>query len=265
MRTMKERVGITVMGSALGFFVGILPGTGATPASFLGYGIARQHSKNPEKYGKGAIEGVIAPQSAANAAGVAALLPMVALGIPGSPTAAVLLAGLYMWGLWPGPRLFLEQPVLVWGLIASLFSANVVALLICLIGTPLLAAIMRVSWGLLTPIIVIACFIGTYVMRNVMFDVWCTLAFGLVGYLMKKRGYPLAPLAVALVLGNMTEEALRQALIMGEGSMAIFFTRPISAVIMSISIILFLLPAIKIGIARARAALANRKPAQESG
>ncbi|MFQ6077598.1 MAG: tripartite tricarboxylate transporter permease, partial [Thermodesulfobacteriota bacterium] len=262
---MKERAGITLLGSALGFCVGILPGTGATPASFLGYGIARQYSRHPERYGKGAIEGVISPQSAANAAGVGALLPMVTLGVPGSPTAAVLLAGLYMWGLWPGPRLFIEQPVFVWGLIASLFAANAVVLLICLLGTPLLAAIMRIPWGILTPIIVIACFIGTYVMRNVMFDVWVTLAFGLVGYLMKKRNYPLAPLAVALVLGNMTERALRQSLIMGDGSLAIFFTRPISAVVMSVALFLFLLPAIRIGMDRARVALGNRRRAQESG
>ncbi len=170
-----------------------------------------------------------------------------------------------MWGLWPGPRLFIEQPVFVWGLIASLFAANVVVLLICLLGTPLLAAIMRIPWGILTPLIVIACFIGTYVMRNVMFDVWVTLIFGLVGYGMKKLNYPLAPLAVALVLGNMTERALRQSLIMGDGSMAIFFTRPISAVVMSFAIFLFLLPAIRIGMDRARVALANRRRAEEGG
>lgn len=252
LKALKERFKITIMGSVLGFFIGILPGTGATPASFLGYGIARQYSKNPEKYGKGAIEGVIAPQSAANAAGIGSLLPMIALGVPGSPTAAVLLSGLYMWGLDPGPRLFLEEPAFVWGLIASLFVANVVVLIICLIGTPLLASIMRIPWGLLTPIIVIACFVGTYVMRNLMFDVWVTLAFGLVGYGMKKLNYPLAPLAVALVLGNMTERALRQSLIMGDGSFGIFFTRPISAIVLSIAFILFLLPAIKFGISRAK-------------
>ncbi len=262
-RLLKERFKVTAMGSILGFFIGILPGTGATPASFLGYGIARQYSKHPEKYGKGAIEGVIAPQSAANAAGLGSLLPMIALGVPGSPTAAVLLSGLYMWGLDPGPRLFTEEPVFVWGLIASLFVANVVVLIICLIGTPLLASIMRIPWGLLTPTIVIACFVGTYVMRNLMFDVWVTLAFGLVGYVMKKLNYPLAPLAVALVLGNMTERALRQSLIMGDGSIAIFFTRPISATIMLIAFVLFAIPAIKFGISRAAVVLNKRKSAQE--
>ena len=236
----------TILASIMGFFVGVLPGTGATPASFLGYGLAKQYSKNPERYGHGAIEGVIAPQAAANAAGTGSLLPMVSLGIPGSPTAAVLLAGLYMWGLWPGPRLFMEEPVFVWGLIASLFLSGTVCLIICMIGVPWLAAIMRVPWGLLTPVIVIACFIGSFVMRNLMFDVWCTLVFGVLGYILKKMKYPLAPLAVALVLGDMTERFLRQSLIMGDGSFGIFFTRSISASFMVVAFFLFLFPAIKV-------------------
>jgi len=242
----KKHFGLTVLSSLLGFFVGILPGTGATPASFLGYGIAKQYSKEPERYGNGAIEGILAPQAAANSAGTGALLPMISLGIPGSPTAAVLLAGLYMWGLWPGPRLFIEEPVFVWGLIASLFLSGTVCLLICLVGTPALASIMKIPWGLLTPVIVIACFIGSYVMRNLMFDVWCTLIFGGLGYVMKKLKYPLAPLAVALVLGAMTERFLRQSLIIGDGSFSVFFTRPIAAVFMIIAIFLFGLPAFKL-------------------
>jgi putative tricarboxylic transport membrane protein len=236
----------TVLASIMGFFVGVLPGTGATPASFLGYGLAKQYSKDPDKYGKGAIEGIIAPQSAANAAGTGSLLPMITLGIPGSPTAAVLLAGLYMWGLWPGPRLFMEQPVFVWGLIASLFLAGFVCLIICLVGTPMLASIMRVPWGILTPIIVVACFVGSFVMRNLMFDVWCTLIFGVLGYIMKKLKYPLAPLAVALVLGDMTERFLRQSLILSDGSFGIFFTRPIAGVCSTFAVILFLFPIYKI-------------------
>ncbi|MGA6993487.1 MAG: tripartite tricarboxylate transporter permease [Candidatus Deferrimicrobiaceae bacterium] len=236
----------TIAASVMGFFVGVLPGTGATPASFLGYGLAKQYSKDPDKYGKGAIEGIIAPQAAANAAGTGSLLPMITLGIPGSPTAAVLLAGLYMWGLWPGPRLFMEQPVFVWGLIASLFLAGTVCLIICLIGTPMLASIMRVPWGILTPIIVVACFVGSFVMRNLMFDVWCTLIFGVLGYIMKKLKYPLAPLAVALVLGDMTERFLRQSLILSDGSFSIFFTRPIAGVCSGFAIFLFLLPVYKL-------------------
>ncbi len=246
----------TVLASIMGFFVGVLPGTGATPASFLGYGLAKQYSKDPDRYGKGAIEGIIAPQSAANAAGTGSLLPMITLGIPGSPTAAVLLAGLYMWGLWPGPRLFLEQPTFVWGLIASLFLAGIVCLIICLLGTPMLASIMRIPWGILTPIIVVACFVGSYVMRNLMFDVWCTLIFGLFGYILKKLKYPLAPLAVALVLGDMTERFLRQSLILSDGSFSIFFTRPIAAVCSVFAILLFLFPVYKYIQSKRKAAVA---------
>lgn len=245
LKALWNRLGITAMGTTLGFFVGALPGTGATPASFLGYGIAKQYSRDPDKYGKGTVEGVIAPQSAAQAAGTASLLPLVTLGIPGSPTAAVLMAALFMYGLWPGPRLFVEEPVFIWGLIASLFVANAICLVICLLAAPALAAIMRVPWGILTPIIVVAMIIGGYVMRNLMMDVWMMLGFGIIGYIMKKLKYPLAPLAVALVLGAMTERALRQSLIIGDGSMAIFFTRPVSATILAIALLLFLFPAIR--------------------
>jgi len=241
-REVRKHFGITLLSAILGFFVGILPGTGATPASFLGYGIAKQYSKEPEKYGEGAIEGILAPQAAANSAGTGALLPMITLGIPGSPTAAVLLSGLYMWGLWPGPRLFLEEPVFVWGLIASLFVAGFMCLIICLAGTPLLASVMNVPWGMLTPVIIVACFIGSYVMRNIMFDVWCTLIFGALGYVLKKLKYPLAPLAVALVLGEMTERFLRQSLIMSDGSFGIFFYRPLAGMFSVIAILLFLFP-----------------------
>jgi len=253
---LKKHFGITFLSSILGFFVGILPGTGATPASFLGYGVAKQYSKEPEKYGEGAVEGILAPQAAANSAGTAALLPMVTLGIPGSPTAAVLLSGLYMWGLWPGPRLFLEEPVFVWGLIASLFVAGAMCLVICLAGTPALAAVMNVPWGMLTPVIVVACFVGSYVMRNIMFDVWCTLIFGGLGYILKKLKYPLAPLAVALVLGEMTERFLRQSLIMSDGSFAIFFNRPLAATFSIIAIALFLFPVYQLYAKKKKAAKA---------
>lgn len=243
----KKHFGLTVLSSVMGFFVGVLPGTGATPASFLGYGIAKQYSKHPEEYGKGAVEGILAPQSAANSAGAGALLPLVTLGIPGSPTAAVLLSGLYMWGLWPGPRLFIDEPRFIWGLIASLFVAGTMCLVICLAGVPALAAIMRIPWGMLTPVIIVACFVGSYVMRNLMFDVWCTLIFGGIGYVLKKLKYPLAPLAVAIVLGEMTETFLRQSLIMSDGDIMILLgpARPLAMFFMWIAIALFLLPVFK--------------------
>lgn len=255
LKAISSRFGITFMGIILGFVVGVLPGTGAAPSAFLAYGVAKQYSRHPEKYGDGIVEGVIAPQSAANSAGIASLLPLITLGIPGSATAAVLMSALFMYGLWPGPRLFMDAPEFCWGLMASMFVANAICLIICLAGTPLLAAVMRVPWGIISPIIIIACMVGSFVMRNLMFDVWTTLIFGLLGYVMKKLKYPLAPLAVALVLGGMAEEALRQSLLMGHGSIAIFFERPLTASVLGVAFLLFSLPLIRIGISKARATL----------
>ncbi|GIX48415.1 MAG: tricarboxylate transporter [Candidatus Tectimicrobiota bacterium] len=250
LRELKARF-LTLLGSTvLGFWVGILPGTGATPASFLGYGIARQYSKEREAFGSGKLEGVIAPQAAAQAAGIGALLPMITLGIPGSPTAAVLLAGLFTWGLLPGPQLFVEKPDFVWGLVASMYLGNFMALLICLLAVPLLAAIMRTPYAILTPFIVLISLVGSYVIQNSLFDVWLTLLFGLVGYVLKKLRYPLAPLVVALVLGDLAERSLRQSLIMADGSPAIFFTRPLSALFMALAFLLFLWPLLRPALAR---------------
>ena len=226
----------------LGFWVGVLPGTGATPASFMGYGLARQFSKHPERFGKGEVEGVVAPETAAHAAGIGALLPMVTLGIPGSPTAAVMLAGLFIWGLNPGPLLFVEQREFVWGLIGSMYLGNVIGVILVLLLVPAFAAIIRIPFAVLTPLIVILAAIGAYAVNNQILDLWIMLGAAVVGYLCRKLDYPVAPLVVALVLGNMMEQALRQSLIMAQGDVSIFFTRPISLTFMLASAALFLLP-----------------------
>lgn len=231
-----------VTGTLLGFWVGVMPGTGATPASFMSYGLAKRYSKHPEQFGTGTPEGVMAPQVAANAAGIGSLLPLITLGIPGSPTAAVMVAGLYVWGLQPGPRLFAEKPDFAWGLIASMYLGNLMALLMCLLLVPFFAAILRIPYAILGPAIVLLSAIGAYAVKNMMLDIWLLLVFGIVGYVFKKLGYPVAPLVVALVLGDMTEQALRQSLIMSDGSFAIFFTRPISATITAVALILFAIP-----------------------
>ncbi|MGH7267006.1 MAG: tripartite tricarboxylate transporter permease [Candidatus Rokuibacteriota bacterium] len=231
-----------VTGTTLGFWIGVMPGTGATPASFMSYGIAKQYSRHPEKFGTGVPEGVIATESAAHAAGIGALLPMVTLGIPGSPTAAVMLGGLYIWGLTPGPSLFIEEKDFVWGLIASMYIGNVMGVLLCLFLVPLFAAILRVPTPILTPLIILLSAIGAYAVNNTTLDVWLLLIFGVVGYIFKKLRYPLAPLVVALVLGDMTEEALRQSLIISDGSLLIFVQRPIAATFVAISLVLFSLP-----------------------
>jgi putative tricarboxylic transport membrane protein len=245
LRTLWENLLTWFTGTILGFWIGVMPGTGATPASFMSYGMAKQYSKHPEKFGTGVPEGVIATESAAHAAGIGALLPLVTLGIPGSPTAAVILGGLYIWGLQPGPLLFVEQKDFVWGLTASMYIGNVMGVIFCLLMVPIFAAILRTPYAILTPLIVLLSSIGAYAVNNTTFDIQLLLIYGVIGYAFKKLKYPLAPLVIALVLGDMTEEALRQSLILSDGSLMIFFTRPIAAAFMSLTIFLFLLPAIR--------------------
>src|SRR5437870_4020162 len=220
-------------------FVGL---GGATPASFMSYAFAKRFSRHPERFGKGELEGVVAPETAAHAAGVAAMLPMLTLGIPGSPTAAVMLGGLIIWGLQPGPLLFKEKPDFVWGLIASMYTGNIIGVLMLLAFVPLFAAILRIPFAILTPVIVVVCAVGSYAVHNNMIDIWYMVIFGVVGYVFKKLDYPLAPLVLALVLGDLAENALRQSLIMSQGSLTIFVARPISGAITAVALLFFLLP-----------------------
>jgi len=253
-----------VRSTVLGFWIGVLPGTGATPASFMSYGLARQFSPHPERFGKGEVEGVVAPETAAHSAGIGALLPMVTLGIPGSPTAAVMLAGFFIWGLNPGPLLFQTQREFVWGLIGSMYVANVIGVLMVLTLVPAFAAINRIPFGILAPLIVILSSIGAYAANNQILDLWIMLGSGVAGYFFKKLGYPLAPLVVALVLGDMTEQALRQTLIMGQGSVAIFLGRPIAQGFFAAAVLLYALPALRPLWRRARLP-AEAKGAAEPG
>jgi len=225
----------------IGCWMGITPG-GATPASFMSYGIAKRFSKNGDNFGKGEIEGVIAPETAAHAAGTSALLPMLTLGIPGSPTAAVLLGGLMIWGLQPGPMLFVEQKDFVWGLIASMYLGNIAGLIVVLTCVPLFAAILRVPFSIIAPVILVICAVGAYTVANAMFDVWLMLVFGVMGYAFQKLGYPLAPLVLAIVLGDKAEEGFRQALLGSQGGLGIFFSNPLVASIMGLGLILLFWP-----------------------
>ncbi|MBI2199949.1 MAG: tripartite tricarboxylate transporter permease [Candidatus Rokubacteria bacterium] len=232
-----------VRGSMIGFWMGFKPG-GATPASFMSYAFAKRFSRHPERFGKGEIEGVVAPETAAHAAGVAAILPMITLGIPGSPTAAVMLGGLIIWGLQPGPMLFKESPDFVWGLIASMYTGNVIGIVMVLLFVPFFAAILRIPFAILTPLIVAVCAVGAYSVHGSMIDIWYMLVFGVIGYVFKKLDYPLAPLVLALVLGDLAENALRQSLIMSQGSLLIFLNRPISGAITAVALFFFALPLI---------------------
>ncbi len=225
----------------IGCWMGITPG-GATPASFMSYGLAKKFSKNGHNFGKGEIEGVIAPETAAHAAGTSALLPMLTLGIPGSPTAAVLLGGLMIWGLQPGPLLFVEQKEFVWGLIASMYLGNVVGLIVVLTCVPLFSAILRVPFSIIAPVILVICAIGAFTVHNSMFDVWLMLGFGVMGYVFQKLDYPLPPLVLAIVLGDKAEEGFRQALLGSQGSLTIFWSNPLVASIMGLGAILLFWP-----------------------
>jgi putative tricarboxylic transport membrane protein len=227
----------------IGFWMGFKPG-GATPASFMSYAFAKRFSRHPDRFGKGEIEGVVAPETAAHAAGGASLLPMITLGIPGSPTAAVMLGGLIIWGLQPGPMLFKEKPEFVWGLIASMYTGNVIGVIMVLAFVPAFAAILRVPFAILTPLIISICAVGAYSVNGRMLDIWYMLIFGVIGYVFKKLDYPLAPLVLALVLGDLAENALRQSLIMSQGSLQIFFVRPISGAITAVALFFFVLPVI---------------------
>ena len=232
-------------GSLLGFFVGILPAAGATPGSLMAYGVAKMTSKDSDNFGKGEVAGVVAPESANNAASTGALLPMLTLGIPGSPTTAILLGGMVIWGLVPGPLLFVEQKEFVWGLIASLYVANLFSLLINVAFIPLFLWVLKMPFTILAPIIFVLSLVGGYSPTQDMHDVWLMLIFGVGAYLMRKLDYPLAPAVLAIVLGPIAEPALRQSLLISNGDFTDFFTRPISGPIMIIAIILLILPALK--------------------
>ena len=238
LRTMKT----AVMGSLLGYFIGILPAAGATPGAIMAYGVAKTISKDPDSFGKGNMEGVVAPESANNAASTGSMLPMLTLGIPGSPTTAILLGGMVIWGLEPGPMLFVEHEDFVWGLIASLYVANLFAVVINLAFIPAFVAVLRMPFTILAPIIFVLCVVGGYVPTQDMHDVWLILIFGVVGYLMRKLDYPMAPAVLAIVLGPLAETSMRQALLMSDGSFAIFFNRPIASPIMIIALLLLAMP-----------------------
>ena len=236
-------------GAIVGCWLGITPG-GATPASFMSYGLAKRFSKNGDRFGTGEIEGVVAPETAAHAAGTSALLPMLTLGIPGSPTAAVMLGGLLIWGLQPGPLLFIEQKDFVWGLIASIYLGNIAGLIVVLTTVPLFAAILRIPFSIIAPIIIAICAVGAYTVHNALLDVTIMLVFGVVGYVFKKLSYPLAPLVLALVLGDLAESSFRQAMLISNGSLTIFWSNWLVGGICTLALIMLFWPLISTGLTR---------------
>ena len=249
--------GMTI-GSLLGFFVGVLPAAGATPGSLMSYGVAKMVSRNPEEFGRGSVDGVAAPESANNSASTGSMLPMLTLGIPGSPTTAILLGGMVIWGLVPGPRLFVDEPDFVWGLIGSFYISNVAALLINLAFIPVFIWMLRMPFTILAPIIFVLSIVGGYAATRDMFDIWMIVGFGFGAFFLRKFDYPLAPAVLAIVLGPIAEPTLRQSLLLSSGDPMIFFRRPIAGPITVIAIILILLPALKL---LRRPAAKTKKPA----
>jgi putative tricarboxylic transport membrane protein len=212
---------------------------GVTPGSFMACGLARCGAKDKDSFGKGNIEGVVAPETAARAAGTSALLPMLTLGIPGSPTAAALLGGLLIWGLQPGPLLFAEKPDFVSGMIASIHLGNIVGLIIVLTTVPWWAAILRIPFSVIGPIIIVICAIGACTMHSSIFDVVMMLVFG---YLFKKLRYPLASMVLALALGDMAESGFRHSMLLSQGSLDIFRGNPLVGGLMMMSFVMLLWP-----------------------
>ena len=230
-----------VRSTLIGCWMGITPG-GPTAASFMSYGVARRFSKRQQGFGKGEIEGVVSPEAADHSAGVSALLPMMALGVPGSATAAVMMGGLMIWGLQPGPLLFVEQREFVWGLIASMYVANVVAVVLVLATVPFFASVLRIPFAIIGPLIIVTSLTGAYTVANSLFDVVLALLFGVVGYVFKKLDYPVAPLVLALVLGDRAEAAFRQSMILSGGSLGIFWSNGIAATLSTLALALAAYP-----------------------
>jgi putative tricarboxylic transport membrane protein len=236
----------TAIGSCIGFFVGILPAAGATPASLMSYGVAKMMSRNPQDYGRGTPDGVAAPEAANNSASTGSMLPMLTLGIPGSPTTAILLGGMVIWGLTPGPRLFIEESEFVWGLIGSFYISNIAALIINLAFIPVFIWMLRMPFTILAPMIFVLSVAGGYAATRDMFDIWLILIFGIAAFVLRRLDYPLAPAVLAIVLGPIAEPTLRQSLLLSQGDPSIFFTRPVAGPITVIALILIFLPLVKL-------------------
>jgi putative tricarboxylic transport membrane protein len=241
LKAMVQYWRVLVLGAIVGVWMGFKPG-GATPASFMAYGFAKAGSSEPEEFGKGHIAGIFAPEAAAHGAGTSAMIPMITLGIPGSPTAAVILGGLMIWGLQPGPMLFKDKPDFVWGLIASTWYGSILGLIIVLAFAPLFAAVLRTPFAILMPLLIFICAIGAYAVNNRMIDIWYMMLFGVIGWAFKKLDYNMAPMLLALVLGDMAETAMRQSLIMSQGSLLIFVQPPIALPLVIAAALIFSWP-----------------------
>lgn len=231
----KQSFGAMVRSTGVGFFLGLLPGVTPSVTTFVAYDLEKRLSKHPERFGKGAIEGVAAPEGANNATSTAGFVPLFSFGIPTAPSMAVLLGGLMMYGLQPGPMLFKENPEFVWAIIASMYIGNIMLIVLNLPLVGMWARICVIPFYILGPLIVFFSVLGTYSIRFLAYDVWVMTLFGVIGYFMRKFGYPIAPMVLATVIAQMMEMSLGQSMLMSRGSIFILFTRPISGVFMALA------------------------------
>ena len=237
-------------GSLLGFLIGVLPGGGAIISSFISYALEKKLSKHPERFGKGAIEGVAAPESANNSAATSSFIPLLTLGIPGNASIAVIFAALLIHGVRPGPLLVAEKPEVFWGLIASMYIGNIMLLVLNLPLIGLWVKLLRVPYPLLAPLILVFVIIGAYSVNNSVFDVGVTIAFGLLGYVIRKFNFEPAPLVLAMILGPQLEGSLRRSLIYSRGDLMVFFERPIAAALVTLALFMFLSPIFRMVLSR---------------
>jgi putative tricarboxylic transport membrane protein len=269
----RESRGPILRGSLLGFAVGTAPGAGATVASLMSYNLEKSISRRPERFGKGAMAGLAGPEAANNAASAGAMVPLLTLGIPGSAATAVLIGGFLMWGLQPGPLLMEQNPEFAWGLIASMYLGNVMLLLVNVFCIPAFASLARVPFRVLAPVIILLCVAGTYSVNGSIIEVGIMLACGVLGFFMRRYGMSPAALVIALVLGPLAEETLRQTMIISGGDFTIFLQRTTSLVLIIVIAVLVLLPALLPRIRRAVTARlaavarrrANREPEHTGG
>ncbi|RJQ48958.1 MAG: tripartite tricarboxylate transporter permease [Desulfobacteraceae bacterium] len=242
----RVSLGAIGRGSGIGFFLGLIPGIGAIIPTFLAYIVEKSVSKHPEKFGTGVIEGVASPETANNSYANGAMVPLLTLGIPGSPTLAVLMGAFIIHGLTPGPFLFKERPDVVWGLIASLYLGNVMLLFLNLPLVGLWAKLLEIRYQYLYPGILLFCVLGAYSLKQSVFDIGLMILFGVLGYIFRKLDWPLAPTILALILGPMMERALRTSLEISAGDLSIFVRRPISAVLLGLAAVILITSAVRL-------------------
>jgi putative tricarboxylic transport membrane protein len=242
---LKDSIGPILRGTGIGFFLGLIPGVGAIIPTFASYVTEKRVSKHPEKFGSGVIQGVAGPETANNAYANAALIPLFTLGIPGSPVIAILMGAFMMNGLIPGPFLFTQHADFAWAVIASLYIGNVILVILNLPLIPLWVSLLKIPYSILFALILAFCIVGAYSVDSTTFDVGAMLGFGFLGYMMKKLEFPLAPMVLTLILGPLMEKGLRQSLELSDGSFSIFFTRPISVVLLAVGVVFILSTALR--------------------